>query len=524
MGFCPAPHPDPKAAQKTMRFHLRPEALPMKRQTRIDGKTWRRAALLGGLVALVVIGPTESKAQDGGRVFAVLAIDTDARISGLQDDGWGISAALTSGFEDKRMLNVRYLKGADVRPDVIVDTICRLPIGANDALLFYYTGHGATFEGAGHVLTTSHGNLRRSVLRGAMTARQPRLAVILTDCCASLGKLQRQTEPPALGAAPPPEPRASPVLRCLLLQHRGVVDLTSSSYGEASWSMEGSGGLFTHALATAMGAWEIKPFDHDTDGLVSWAELFEHVRRETQESFKQFKQVVLNQDPRGMDAAGRARLQKQQEQIPQAFALGETLDANPVPVAWQELFARNIGIHFEMVRLGTGSGARLTRNPAPGTAGAQVGLEQGDTIYRLDGLPIRKAADVMNHYARTTYSVIDVRTGGLVHGVMMLPRLALVPTVFRQEHYAANLGIYYQLLPRRGDTLGARLSRAPAGNTAAAALQSQRGDMIIRLDGLLIRGSEDVLNHIDLTTVEFVDVETERVLTGVVLLPGYVAR
>src|SRR5262249_12624788 len=161
----------------------------------------------------------------------------------------------TSGFGKSGLLNLRVLSGASVRPETISNALRGLPVGPNDTLLFYYSGHGATIEGRGHALTTSHGVLMRDRLRNHTGARRPRLSVILTDCCSSLVK----PGPPMPGMGQPPEnPEISPLLRSLLLQHRGTVDVTSSSFGEPSWGSQGTGGLFTVALTRALGSWEIR--------------------------------------------------------------------------------------------------------------------------------------------------------------------------------------------------------------------------------------------------------------------------
>ena len=492
----------------------------MKSLTLIDRKTWRRVALLAGLLVLLAIHPTRAKGQEPGRVFALLAIDTDSKIAGIEDDGRAMSAALASGFGSTGLLNLRVLDGVDVGPDAILNYFRNVRSGPNDVLLLYYTGHGATLEGRGHVLTTSHGNLLRGTLRAAMKTRQPRLSIILTDCCSSLVK--RREEPPTIGAPPPTDPaparQVSPILRCLLLRHRGVVDLTSSSYGEASWSSQGTGGLFTSALTHALGSWGVEPFDRDKDDFVTWTELFEHVRHETQAGFHEFKQELLNQDQRGLERGMLDNLKRQRDQVPQAFALGDPVGT----LATQEYYAPNIGIHFRLVPVGDAAGACLTRNPDPGSGAALLRLEPGDTIYTLDSLPIREAVDVMNHHSRTDVVFINVRTQKPQEDVMVLPNFTPLPAEVPRENYAANLGIHYQLIPYDGDTFGARLSRTAYGRTPAATLQLERGDMIIRLDSESIRKPADLLAHVDRTNVEFINIHTGRMETRIVQLPGQV--
>jgi hypothetical protein len=485
----------------------------MKRLTILVRNTHVSAAMIAGLLVLAASSTPPARAQDTGRVFALLAIDFDAHIAGLEDDERGMTAALASGFGSTRLLNLRILKGGEVSPRAVVDAIRGFPIGPNDTLLFYYSGHGATFEGRGHVLTMSHGNLLRSDLRAVVAQRRARLSVLLTDCCSSLVKPQK--EPPMAGAQAP-QARVSPILRCLLLQHQGVVDLTSSSLGEASWSRQGTGGLFTSALSSAMGSWDVDEFDTNKDGFATWTEVFDYVRHETQASYQAFKQDLLNQDASKLDSRMLAALQSQRDQVPQAFALGDPQRAN----AQREFFAPNIGIRFRLVPVGSAAGARLTQDPVPGSGAAALRLEPGDIIYNLDGLPIRDAVDVMNHHGRTDVSFINVRTGGAQADVMMLPAYTPLPPDVPQEIYAANLGMHYQLMPYEGDTFGARLSRTATGNTPAAVIQLELGDMIIRLDGQPIKKAEDVLAHIDQTTVDFINIRTGKVETRAVQLPG----
>ncbi len=174
--------------------------------------------------------------------------------------------------------------------------------------------------------------------------------------------------------------------------------------------------------------------------------------------------------------------------------------------------------------VGDAAGARLSRDPIAGSGAAQLRLEPGDTICLLDSLPIRMAVDVMNHHARTDVVFINVRTGKPQSAVMELPPFTPLPPEVPREIFAPNLGIHYQPIPLAGGTIGARLSRTATGNVPAAAIGLELGDMIIRLDSQPITKPEDVLAHIDQTSVEFVNIRTGKAETRVVQLPAQAAQ
>ena len=81
------------------------------------------------------------------------------------------------------------------------------------------------------------------------------------------------------------------------------------------------------------------------------------------------------------------------------------------------LFAANLGITYVRVPYDNGTfGARLIRDPLPGSPAAQLGspvasrLEPGDTIFSLDGMRFRTPEDVLAHRQWTSMQFINVRT------------------------------------------------------------------------------------------------------------------
>jgi hypothetical protein len=141
-----------------------------------------------------------------------------------------------------------------------------------------------------------------------MEAHQPGLIVIVTDCCSSRFKLPGKPRRVYLdtGAAA----TIDPVLRCLLYQSRGLVDITAAS-GNASFGDDHEGGIFTRAFGRLVEE-GIPPSDGDRDGFISWPEFFSRLQSETEGVF-----VTWAQHQRA-----RGEVVDQTSQKPHAFALG----------------------------------------------------------------------------------------------------------------------------------------------------------------------------------------------------------
>jgi hypothetical protein len=98
------------------------------------------------------------------------------------------------------------------------------------------------------------------------------------------------------------------------------------------------------------------------------------------------------------------------------------------------------------------------------------------------------------------------------------------------EYSAPNLGITYQFV-RYGQVYGARLTRHPTPGSVATHLRRvpggmivslEPGDTIVSLDGQAITGPQDLLNHINRTTMTYIDVRTTQLHSAEFDLPAQV--
>ena len=257
-------------------------------------------------------------------------------------DGERIDRLLSESLPRDRA-EIRILTGKDVNADAILSYYHNLKVGRDDALFFYYAGHGATDPQKGHFLAFQdlHAKpLLRADLRRAMQEHQPGLIVLMTDCCSSRFKFPGKTR--RVYADNGTASTIQPVMRCLFYQSRGVVDITAAT-GNFSFGDDHDGGIFTRTFDKVVRA-ELPRSDADRDGFVSWPEFFSRLQTETEGVFVNWAQ---HQRALGEDVG-------QTSQKPHAFELGgrrrravrRPAERNagspevPVPMVWPCLLGR----------------------------------------------------------------------------------------------------------------------------------------------------------------------------------------
>lgn len=231
-------------------------------------------AILLAIAGLGSVCVTEAPAQT---VHAVLIGDTtDATI------GVGITENLRkmrnflrqAEVEGELTVSVKEVRDGDFNCRSIQNAVKALPVQSNDAVVFYYAGHG--FRRNSTQTQFPEFDCRRTAdperaelagisnqfLTPAPPASAPRFLLSVADTC------NREAEVPTPQAAGPriaavPDRKAG--FRRLFLQYSGTMMMSGSVPGEFSWYMNGGpqiGGFFTNQLLRAVNAKLISQADH----------------------------------------------------------------------------------------------------------------------------------------------------------------------------------------------------------------------------------------------------------------------
>jgi hypothetical protein len=267
------------------------------------------------------VAPAKTESQ---LVEALLVVDEASHLAGLDRDLANMSYILGK-LEKQGKAHLNVLKSEqEVTAVKVLDRLRQLGDCRDKTILIYWSGHGATDVQKGHFLHfTNGGRLYRSELHKEIKRHNPKLSVILTDCCSNA------VQGPYHGGG---EKELLETLKDLLLRTSGTVDINASTFhpqngvGESAWC-DLEGGYFTQSLTYTLMAGERAELDLDHNGFVTWKELFPSVAKGTDLEYQAFRRRILSSG--GRDPEGRpydpdmiSQLQKQLHQHPQYFSLG----------------------------------------------------------------------------------------------------------------------------------------------------------------------------------------------------------
>jgi Caspase domain len=192
---------------------------------RLQGKSAGWSVVLAFTASLLAAG----KVAEAAKLHAIFAVDKKAERVGADVTADRVWLALRSNIPENQ-LEFHNLQPDEFSEPAIRGVIARIPFAPDDTVLFYYVGHGFWDPNSGTCMKPSASTGEWISGTGMVTelkARNPRLAVVVFDCC------NRERAPqPRNGPAPflpAPGTEVSPLFDSLFFKIQGSVLVVSSS-------------------------------------------------------------------------------------------------------------------------------------------------------------------------------------------------------------------------------------------------------------------------------------------------------
>ncbi len=231
---------------------------------------------------------------NGETVHALLVImDDDPKIgSNVKIDRKNMVNLLASVHNELAEVKTTTLLSSkdNATRDEVLQWVRNLKVGTNDIVFLYYAGHGGMNQDGQTFLATEGKWLFRSELVNAIEqVKSPRLTILITDCCSSLVSSNID---PSLQSSRNMTRLTERVLRNLFIEHKGFLHITAATEKQYGWSNVRTGGWFTSNLIQALNS---NP-DENRDEFLTWKEVFEITRQNTEKTFSQTTFTTKQQD------------------------------------------------------------------------------------------------------------------------------------------------------------------------------------------------------------------------------------
>jgi hypothetical protein len=305
-----------------------------------------------------------------------------------------------------------YIK--DMTRDGIITAIRQINSTGDDAIFFYYAGHGAYDKnGQFFALATGEKLYRKDVL-AALRKRGPDFYVLISDCCNTPAHFW------PLPKMAPPVYRSPALFRKLFFSAKGWIDFTGAKKNQYGLYNTADGGLFTRALAFTMA--------EKAQQSIWWDEFFYLVRTRTAEMYSQEIRERVTM-PDGIDRMlpgwhsyrdpnGKMAF-RQLTQTPWSFS-----------TIWSFRHRRQIDVNLAQDGFYTRFGADVDnklrlQNLAQNSPAMNNGLEEGDVVTAINGNAITSPSDyedAVDFSSRNLkLDIRDIRTGQVQTRFVQLP-------------------------------------------------------------------------------------------------------
>ena len=238
-------------------------------------QTKARCFVIAVGLAFIVGGQTARAAR---KLHVVIAADeNDASIGKYcQTDRTNIESLFLSNV-DPASLRTHVVPASSLTQTGLPQFIQGLSVGPEDAVVFYYSGHGNYARDGQHYLVVAGQWISRSAVTSTLQSLSAGLTVMMTDACFNF----HDVVPPqrAIGVRRQ-IPVTSPLFRKLFFEANGFIDLNSCQRDEkaATHAEYGLGSVFTKALNDTMKA-------KSSMGDATWQSIINDIAAETATQF-----------------------------------------------------------------------------------------------------------------------------------------------------------------------------------------------------------------------------------------------
>ena len=237
------------------------------------------------------------------KVFVLIVCDTEAENieSAVEVDCKRLKGLLLTAFEDKEIgeLHLTVLKGkkatwANIRDYYLKEL--KGKVTPDDALFFYYSGHGgiSSYGNQAFYLSQDGDRTFRFIISDLMEQHEAKLNIFIYDCCSN--RTERRPNIPAEAskklAKPGPPLANKKIAKALLMDGKGWVMIASSEAGKSSYCDDKIGGLFTSSLIETLSLDDADKVCGG-DSASAWRKAFDHSARLTKEKDSRQQPLAL---------------------------------------------------------------------------------------------------------------------------------------------------------------------------------------------------------------------------------------
>ena len=233
----------------------------------------------------VVHVDTDNSWATMGRLYVILATnDSDESYGKTAKNNSDAMEQLFQTHVADKAVTVLKIPPQHLNRQTVLSLIANLPLRAEDAVVFYYSGKGNIDRKYGQYfeLPAVKDELYRSEVRSAIKDKNPRLCVLISDFCDPISAEPNQNEPGEdKQSEDKPKTNVSetaPLFFELFFVNQGIVDMSSSESGQVSCANENGIGYFTDTFAGLLAV--------NSHKVLSWRRVFPYVQAETSLAFE----------------------------------------------------------------------------------------------------------------------------------------------------------------------------------------------------------------------------------------------